>query len=164
TDFYFVLEIDPTSQAAPQGAIAEADEDNNIVFEGHTTHARLPDLVVSTVEARSTASPNPLVTKAFFGEDVLLRVTVTNSGEATANNFDVGLYLSGGLGSSVITTFDQLLTDPSFSTLPPGASITFDTVVNVPTQDSTKTPPVTWSEGDFFFGAIADSVSAIGET
>ena len=164
TDFFFVLEIDPTSQTQPQGAIVEADETNNIIFTSHSTHARLPDLVISKVEAHSTASPNPIVTKAFFGEDVLLRTTVTNNGEATANNFDVGLYLSGGLGASVITTFDEQIVDPTFPTLPPGASITFDTIVTVPTQDTTKTPPANWTEGDFFFGAIADSISAIGET
>jgi hypothetical protein len=163
SDFYLFLEIDPTSAALPSGQILEADETNNILSVGHTIHANLPDFTVTRVQVLGVASPNPTLTRAFFGQDVRLRVTVQNVGQAVGHDVDVGIYLSGGVGASVITTHRQLLDDPTIPTLPPGASVTLDLVETVPTVDTTRSPPVLWSAGDFYFGAIANSSGAIGE-
>ena len=161
-DFYFILEIDPVTASAPTGAIAEADETNNIVATSHTTHAQLPDLSISKVELLSTSTPNPAVDAAYFGQQALLRVTVTNLGPATAHDFDVALFFSGGLGAPQITAYDQLIGDPTVTELAGGATQVIDTLVTVPVDDG-KATPTPWTAGDFYFGAVADSTFALGE-
>lgn len=163
SDFFFILEIDPTSPQQPQGAILEADETNNVIATAHTVHANLPDFTVTRVQVLGVASPNPPLSLAFFGQDVRLRVTVSNVGQATGHDVDVGIYLSGGINPSVISTFRELLDDPIIPLLPPGASVTLDLVETVPTVDTTRSPPVLWSAGDFYFGAIANAQGGIGE-
>lgn len=160
SDIHFLLQVDVGN------ATVEADETNNTLSTENTTHVRLPDMSVTSVELRNPIAPNPAITQAFFGTTALMRVVVQNNGEAAARNFDVSFYLSGGLGAAVITVRDQAIDRDIVAELLPGASRTLERVVTIPADSNAldaRGNPIPWAVGDFFFGAIADSDGALGE-
>jgi hypothetical protein len=166
TDVYWLLDIDPPSASSPSGAVVEADESNNRTTTAGTTHANLPDLNVVSVEVRSIISPYPLTTTGYFSQPLRVRVTLQNIGPATLRNADIGIYLSGGLGASVITGYDQQVDDPIVAALAPGGTVVLEQTITIPELSNmvdTGGNPVPWTEGDFYIGAIGDSAGAIGE-
>ena len=168
SDVRWLLQVDPpnVADAGPSGAVFEADETNNVVASPNTTHVNLPDLSAVSIEVRSAEAPNPVVTTAYFGLPVQVVARIQNLGEATIRLSEVGLYFSGGLGAPVITGFDQLLADPPIVNLAPHATVDVTTTVTLPRNSlalDAQGHPVPWTEGDFYLGAIADSLGDLGE-
>ena len=168
SDVFWLLQVDPpnVNDGGPQGLIVEADETNNVVSTPNSTHVNLPDLAAISVEVHSADAPNPIVTTAYFGLPIQVVARIQNVGQANIALSEVGLYFSGGLGAPVITGFDQLLADPPIVNLAPQASVDVTAIVTVPVNSSAldaQGNPVPWTEGDFYFGAIADSLGQLGE-
>lgn len=125
------------------GAIAEANEGNNCaVAPGSITITNLPDLVMSAVNAPTSALP---------GQTITVSNTVRNAGTLAAGSFRVGFYLSA---DTTCTTADTFLTSRLVPGLAAGASSSANTSVTLPGSTTAGTRQLC---------AIADDLNGVGE-
>ena len=102
------------------------------------------DLTVTALTSPSTASP---------GEEISVYWKMENSGTGVAQNVNYGIYLST---NSTITTSDDIeLWDDSISYMEPGAGISDNTTVTIPSGTSS---------GNYYIGFLADTYDNVIET
>ncbi len=131
--------------------VDESDENNNtrssntITIKANEVSGK-PDLIVTSVQVPSSASP---------GDKVNAVVKVKNQGKADTGTFKTGYYLSS---NSNITTSDNRISECRFTNTPGRTAGTTGTC------DFDVTLPSDLSPGTYYFGAIADDSNEVEES
>jgi hypothetical protein len=132
-------------QADALAAVSESNEGNNVASVALTVTSGLPDLVVTSLTAPTTAT---------IGGTISISVSVLNQGSASAGPFYLGFYFST---DSTITASDTYSGWSCYfsSGVVTGATSTCSGSIGVPSS---------LAPGTYYLGAIADFLGQVAES